>query len=144
MSICVISLQIEGLSMATNMPQPTPVVLKSGHHLRGKDMIPVVQRLQSLSRDDWEKKEGGWARLSGKHTLESYTGEEIAKEFNKLTNYDIWVSINMSSKTKSVVPWKDKVVTECCSPVIPRMYIAKYEITIHDNLILPGLTFDLV
>ncbi len=57
-------------------------------------MIPVVQRLQSLSKDEWEQRDGNWARLSAKHALESYTSEELAKEFSRLTNYDIWVSID--------------------------------------------------
>lgn len=79
------------LAMATasaeNMAQP---VLKKGHDLRGRDMLPVVGRITSLPLEEWTKRPV-LASFSTKHALESYSGEELAAEFKRMTNYDIMV-----------------------------------------------------
>ena len=61
--------------------------LKSGHNLKGKDVLPVVMRLQALYKSDPEE----FASLSKKYLLESYTKDHLAREFKEMTGYDIEV-----------------------------------------------------
>ena len=64
-------------------------VLKNGHCLKGRDVVPVVLRLQALQEepDNMEL-----ACFSKKYKLDSYSSEELAREFFNLTGHNISVS----------------------------------------------------
>ena len=74
--------------------------LKKGHNLRGRDMLPVVARLSSLSLEAWTDKASmdqntstvPFASFSEKHLLTSDSQEELAQEFKRMTGYEILVS----------------------------------------------------
>ena len=66
-------------------------VLKKGHCLKGKDVIPVVMRLQSIHEDP-----DPLACFSQRYRLDSYSSEELAREFLNLTGYNIAVSTAIS------------------------------------------------
>ena len=70
------------------------IVLKEGINLRGRDMLPVVMRLTSLSMEEWQKK--SILASFTKHPLESYSANELGEEFEKMTSYDIKVSVYCS------------------------------------------------
>ena len=86
--------------MATADPNMAQVTLKRAHSLRGRDVLPVVMRISSLSLEDWSKRleSHPLASFSSRHALESYSGEELASEFRKLTGYEISVSCKMKWK----------------------------------------------
>ena len=67
------------------------IVLKEGINLRGRDMLPVVMRLTSLSMEEWQKK--SILASFTKHPLESHSANELGEEFEKMTSYDIKVSV---------------------------------------------------
>ena len=64
--------------------------LKEGHTLKGKDVLPVIIRIQSTQVA--EEGELQLARLSKKYALESYSAEDLDKETRKLSGYDMKVS----------------------------------------------------
>lgn len=72
--------------------------LKEGHNLLEKDMLPVVGRLTSLSQDAWRAKiedpaSVPLASFCKNHLLCSYSGEELADQFHKMTGYEILVGV---------------------------------------------------
>jgi hypothetical protein len=94
--------------MATADPAMAQVTLRKGHSLRGRDVLPVVMRLSSLSLEDWEKRleTHPLASFSNRHALESYSGDELGSEFRKLTGYDITVSVTIGH-CQSLISWLD-------------------------------------
>lgn len=62
------------------------VYLKAGYTLKGKDVLPVVQRLRAIKEGD-EPTE--LASLRRKYPLGSYTEAELKKEFIGLTGYQL-------------------------------------------------------
>ena len=85
----------QAVKMASADPSMAQVTLKRGHSLRGRDVLPVVMRLSSLSLEDWAAKleTHPLASFTSKHALESYSSEELAAEFEKLTGYKILVGV---------------------------------------------------
>ena len=86
----IIKISLERIiqSLWANFEMATPKTwLKSGHNLKGKDVLPVVMRLQALYKSDPEE----FASLSKKYLLESYTKDHLAREFKEMTGYDIEV-----------------------------------------------------
>ena len=84
------------VKMTSADPSMAQVTLKRGHSLSGRDVLPVVMRLSSLSLEDWAAKSckletHPLASFTSKHALESYSSEELAAEFGKLTGYKILV-----------------------------------------------------
>ena len=63
--------------------------LKANHCLKGRDIIPVVMDLASFD-EDMEVED--FASLKEKYPLKSYSSEDLASEFLKLTGYPIGVS----------------------------------------------------
>ena len=63
------------------------VWLKANHCLKGKDVLPVALRLRAL----YGTSPQDLASLSKKHSLESYSKEELAIEFKRLTGHEIEV-----------------------------------------------------
>ena len=68
-------------------------VLKPNHDLKGKDVLPIVQKLQELSCEQWENYPGPWASLSHGDSLEKYSAEDLDAKFLILTGYDIKVNM---------------------------------------------------
>lgn len=62
------------------------IVLKEGHCLKGKDVLPVVMLLGQLQE---EGPPASLARLTKKHKLGSYEEAELREEFLKLTGYPV-------------------------------------------------------
>jgi hypothetical protein len=90
--------------MATADPAMAQVTLRKGHSLRGRDVLPVVMRLSSLSLEDWEKRleSHPLASFTSRHALESYSGDQL----RKLTGHDITVSVTIGH-CQSLISWLD-------------------------------------
>ena len=63
--------------------------LKPNHGLKGRDIIPVVMALAAIDEDMAVE---DFATLKEKYPLRSYSSEDLASEFLKLTGYPIGVS----------------------------------------------------
>lgn len=71
------------------MEDKQTVVLKQHHCLKGRDVLPVVLRLQQLENVIEED----LACFKKKYSLSSYTSEDLAREFERLTGYSVTVSL---------------------------------------------------
>ncbi len=70
-------------------------VLKAGHCMVGRDMLPVVQKLLELKAVGTPP--AVWARFTRKHRLPSYSQDELRAEFLKLTGYPASVILGMAA-----------------------------------------------
>ena len=68
-----------------NSSHPKPKIsLKPGHSLVGRDTFPLVLQLKALDR---EIEPQDMASINAKYLLESYSEQELRKEFRKLTGH---------------------------------------------------------
>jgi hypothetical protein len=67
-------------------------------------MLPVVGRLSSLSTAEWQEKSEKeiFASFTEKHLLASYSTDELATEFQRMTGYEIKVSMDFLLKLRLI------------------------------------------
>ena len=63
--------------------------LKKGHHLIGRDLLPVIKMLQDFEASGEEMEEGDFWMLKVNHPLSNYTLEELRREFRALTGNEV-------------------------------------------------------